>query len=199
MKDLEREAARLLACYEEDERPPPEVDARIRAHLRRETARSDVSHRWLSVGLLVAAAAVLLVCVLGPAVLSRQIDADDSAALHNAAPISPQKTVPPHKSVPPIASPQPETTPEAGDDPGVVILRTARGLMRDGSFKDAYTRLEPCHHTVGTDDLLEECELLVVQALCGAGELVKGRGRLASFRQRWPRSIHARQLSTLCR
>ena len=49
------------------------------------------------------------------------------------------------------------------------------------------------------DDLLEECEWLAIQALCGANDMVEGRHRWVMFEQRWPHSNHARELSEACR
>lgn len=193
MKDLEREAERLLACYQEEERPPPAIDARIRARLRRE-ASTEANHRWLVLGLLAAAAALVL---LGPAVLPRYAGPDDSAALHGMEPANQQGTVSSPNS--PKTDPPVTATPlESDEDPGVAALRIARELLRAGSYRAVYERLEPCPDTVGSDDLREECEFLIARALCGAGELAQGRRRIVFFREHWPQSIHTRELSSLC-
>ena len=199
MNDVEREAAQLLSCYVKEERPPPGVDVMVRARLRDE-ARRRTTRRWIAVW-AVAAALVLVLWALGSAGLQLRTFADAaSAALHAAE--SPDtrgsvvKAARPRSKQPSPAPPEPE--PEPNGDPGVEALREAHGLMRAGNFEAAFERLEPCEKTVGTDDLVEDCEYIAAQALCRFGNVVEGRRRAAIFRSRWPNSSHVKILSIFC-
>lgn len=200
MNDIEREAAQLLSGYVKEERPPHEVDVMIRIRLRSE-ARRRTTRRWIGAW-AVAAAFVLVLWALGSAGLLLRTDRDASSAAQHAVGLpdtggSVVKAAGPQSMQPSPPAPEPE--PEAtDDDPGVEALREARRLMRAGKFAAAFERLEPCGQTVGTDDLLEECEFISAQALCRSGDVTEGRQRAANFRSRWPNSSHARKLSNFC-
>jgi|JI10StandDraft_1071094.scaffolds.fasta_scaffold23154_6 hypothetical protein len=195
MNEQERVAVALLARYAAEERPPPAVDASIRARLRAEASRPHRRVHGLAVCAFMAAA-LLLWWALGPAVLSRTVVRGDSAALHMEEDPDGRHAVV-RDATPP--SPPPILADDDDDDPGVTALRAARDLVRAGAYEQAFARLEPCPRTVGTDDLLEECDYLVLQALCGAGEHQEGRRRIATFHDRWPRSIHEPKLTELCK
>lgn len=195
MNEQERDAAALLARYAAEERPPPAVDASIRARLSAEATRPRRRVRGLAVCALMAAA-LLLWWALGPAGLSRTIVRGDSAALHMKEDPDRRDAVV-RDATPP--SPPPILATADDDDPGVTALRAARDLVQAGAYEQAFAQLEPCRRTVGTDDLLEECESLVIQALCGAGDRQEGRRRIAALLGRRPGSIHGPKLTELCK
>lgn len=197
MKDMERDALKILARYAAEERPPPAVDAEILARLRRKAGSRSRNTRW-STAFALAAAVVAVVWALRTVAPSRQAEREArSAAPHTALPATGQR--PRSSGPPPADDPVALDVPASGMDPGVEALRAARELVRAGDFERALERLGPCPQTVGTDDLLEECEFLTLQALCGAGELIEGRPRIVAFRRRWPRSSHSDALSGFCR
>lgn len=219
MNDLEREAERLLALYAEVERPPPELDERMLAYLREETHRRD-GRRQAIVWAVLIAAAILLWIFISPGLGSHDESDSGGAAVYGQAPggtngaavqgaRAGQPTVPsqpeplPSPVRPPRATPKlPRATPEPADDddPGVEALREARGLLRAGAFTRAFERLEPCARTVGTDDLQEDCEVLVIEALCRAGKLPEAQRRLDVLRGQSHGSahIHFDRLSKIC-
>lgn len=197
MNELERDVAGLLARYTAEERPPAAVDASIRALLHAEATRPRRRLRGLAVYAL-AAAALLLWWVLGPTVMSRATVLGNSTALRMVE--SPDRQYPiVHDATPPPRPSAPDDAADDDDDPGVTALRAARELIGAGAYEEAFARLEPCPRTVGTDDLLEECEFLGLQALCGAGARQEARRRIAAFLDRWPGSIHAPKLTELCK
>lgn len=194
MNELERDTETLLTRYAAEERPPPAVDANIRARLRAEASRPQRRQRALAVAALIAAA-VLLWWALGPAIGSMTAMRGHSAA-QDAIELPDHHRAFAHGATP--SSPR-DLIAIDDDDPGVAVLRAARDLVRTGAYEQALTRLEPCSRKVGADDLLEECEFLVLQALCGAGANQESRGRIAAFQNRWPGSIHRQKLMELCK
>lgn len=194
MNGLERDTGALLACYAVEERPPPAVDANIRARLRAEACRPRRRLRVLAVA-AITAAAMLLWWASGPAFVSRTAVRDNSAA-QNSVELTDRHRAFVHGATP---SSLPDPNAIDDDDPGVAVLRAARDLVRTAAYEQALSRLEPCSRKVGADDLLEECEFLVLQALCGAGDTQEGRRRIAAFRDRWPGSIRRQELIELCK
>lgn len=205
MTDLEPHAGYWLARYREEERPPPEVDIMIRTRIRRES-RGHSSTIWVGTFAIAAAAILLLVWAFDPRGPSRSserttpfsavyagITADIRGATERALLDRALKGGP-------VQVPQPTRTPELVEQPAsqADVLPKARGYIDAGDYDAALELLKPCRQKVGTDALLEECELLVIEATCRSGDLTGGRQKIAIFRDGRPGSIYTKSLSRFC-
>lgn len=195
MNDRRHDAAYWLARYADEERPPPEVDLRIRARLQRHGYHRTHT-LWAGAALLAAAVVLMLVRNAGSesSVHARSLD---FTALHTAT--SPNKRIVVEsrpdsdpRSVPRALGPVPAT------DAATLVLNDATRAIAAGDYAAALARLSPCRQTVGTDDLLEECEFLIIKARCRSHQIAFDDPQIAAFRQHWPDSFHTRQFDRDC-
>lgn len=203
MTDLEPDAGYWLARYREEERPPPEVDIMVRTRIRRES-RGHTSTIWIGTWAGAAAALLLLVWAFdrrGPSRTSDRsapfsavyagISADIRGATERALKARTLKDRP-------MQAPQP--TPDLVEQrvSQANVLPKARRYIDAGDYDAALELLKPCWQKVGTDALLEECELLVIEAMCKSGDLTRARQQIAIFRDGRPGSIYTKSLSRFC-
>lgn len=199
MNDLERDAWHWLARYREEERPPPQVDMTVRTRIRREL-RGHTRTVWT--GIVVAAAVmVLLLWALEPRGSSLGSERDASfgalyAGLSADARVATERALKDQ----PVQAPRPALTPELVEQPTpqAYVLLEARRRIDAGNYVAALELLKPCPQKVGTDALLEECESLVIEAMCKSGDITGGRRQFALFGQGRRDSIDMTKLSEFC-
>lgn len=198
MNDLERDAERLLARYMAEERPPPAVDVLVYARIRRE-ARRHTRRMWLGTACIAAAASLLLLWAVDPRGSLRSERTAPVAAVYAKSSDGVRPAIQGAAEDRPEQAPQPTPIPVPAESraPHDALL-DARRHIDAGDHGAALELLEPCPQKIGTDALLEDCEVLVIEAMCRSGDLDAGRRRIARIRGHWPGSIQIKRLSKFC-
>lgn len=199
MNNIERDAGTWLTRYADEERPPHHVDIMIRTKIRR-AARHQTSKIWIGVWAIAAATLLLLWAVVPDSPPHRGVGDDSFSALHAAgsslARVATGRPLEARAMPAQTSTPAPNRASEEPDEPGSAALLTARLRIDSGDFKGALERLEPCASKVGTDALLDECELMAIEAWCALGNIAAVRQRIAAFHLRSPHSLHVNFIST---
>ena len=189
--------AQWLARYAAEEAPPPEVDLLIRARLRSEAGKLTLGVR-IAVAALAAAALLLILWALDPRSPSlRSERGGDWAALHAGQ--SARARVVIESALRPAPLPVARSTEVKQPEPESDPLEKARNLIREGNPSTARSLLEPCPEKIGTDALLEDCQALVIEAMCADGHRAEAHKQIDAFRKRWPGSFYLPELTIFCR
>lgn len=197
MNGNKRVSDAILARYRAEERPPSIVDevvlgrllvARHSLRLRRKIAAGAAA------ALSIAAVFGLLVWRGSLALMGGAVQVQ-SSYVHSAGDgLAADSHVDRRMPSTPDRSDSP---PEPSFDDGTRVIQRAQHLIERRRYREAVHLLGSCVSLAGADDLAEDCEALLVEALCGVGD-PSAEAKMRAFERERPDSYHWPALRDRC-